>query len=93
MQILGLAARTTARIAAQIRVAIARRVGGAEPLSRPNARAAKGWLPYGAAQVRVGGRPNPRAAQVALIPGLVARSPARDAHEARSGQLGDGVLQ
>eukprot|EP00969_Alexandrium_andersonii_P147433 6519201-Alexandrium_andersonii.AAC.1 len=49
--------------------------------------------PTGLPELRLTGRPNPRATQAAPMPGLMARSHARAAHEPGPGKLGDGVLQ
>eukprot|EP00969_Alexandrium_andersonii_P197830 8739407-Alexandrium_andersonii.AAC.1 len=87
MQTLRRATRTLALLATQGGVTSVLGVGGAEPLARPNSRTAGGLPSRGAARLRLGRRPNSRAAQAAPIPGLVARSQSQAASEPLPGRL------
>eukprot|EP00969_Alexandrium_andersonii_P344924 15247016-Alexandrium_andersonii.AAC.1 len=92
-QTLRMAIRTLALLVTQRRIAVALRVGGAEPLVRPTTRTAKGLPSRGTARLRPGARPNTRAVRTAPIPELVAHSQSRAASESRPGRLDGGVLR
>eukprot|EP00969_Alexandrium_andersonii_P130503 5771008-Alexandrium_andersonii.AAC.1 len=83
----GVAVRARARIITQDRVTIARAVGGAKPLARPETQTARGCTPHEVTRLRRGERPTTQAARAGCPIGSTRRSHAQAAREPEFGGL------